>query len=123
MLAVKDFKKGQKAYIVTDDYGTRENKIFEATVKTVGRKYVTLDDSWGSRYQTCANDYLTEVVNCGWARRLFATEQATKDYIELKNLVLSIKRKVSHSLDSKYSLYQLRHIFEILEHPAKIQED
>lgn len=25
MLAVKDFKKGQKAYIVTDDYGTREN--------------------------------------------------------------------------------------------------
>lgn len=52
MLTVKDFKKGQKAYIVTDDYGTRENKIFEATVKTVGRKYVTLDDSWGSRIQS-----------------------------------------------------------------------
>lgn len=64
MLTVKDFEKGQKAYIVTDDHGTRENKIFEATVKTVGRKYVTLDDSWGSRYQTCANDYLTEVVKC-----------------------------------------------------------
>lgn len=45
MLIVKDFEKGQKAYIVTDDHGTRENKIFEATVKTVGRKYVTLDDS------------------------------------------------------------------------------
>lgn len=123
MLTVKDFKKGQKAYIVADDYGTRENKIFEATVKTVGRKYVTLDDSWGSRYQTCANNYLTEVVNCGWARMLFATEQAAKDYIELKNLVLSINIKVRHSLDSRYSLDQLRQIIEILEHPAKIKED
>lgn len=123
MLTVKDFEKGQKAYIVTDDYGTRENKIFEATVKTVGRKYVTLDDSWGSRYQTCANNYLTEVVNCGWVRMLFATEQAAKDYIELKNLVLSINIKVRHSLDSRYSLDQLRQINEILEHPAKIKED
>lgn len=123
MLAVKDFEKGQKAYIVTDDHGTGENKIFEATVKTVGRKYVTLDDSWGSKYQTCANNYLTEVVNCGWARMLFATEQAAKDYIEVKNLVLSINIKVRHSLDSRYSLDQLRQINEILEHPAKIKED
>ena len=69
MLTVKDFEKGQKAYIVTDDHGTRENKIFEATVKTVGRKYVTLDDSWGSRYQTCANDYLTEVAGQGCSLR------------------------------------------------------
>lgn len=123
MLTVKDFEKGQKAYIVTDNHGTGENKIFEAAVKTVGRKYVTLDDSWGSKYQTCANNYLTEVVNCGWARMLFATEQAAKDYIEVKNLVLSINIKVSHSLDSRYSLDQLRQINEILEHPAKIQED
>lgn len=123
MLTVKDFEKGQKAYIVIDDHGTGENKIFEATVKTVGRKYVTLDDSWGSKYQTCVNNYLTEVVNCGWARMLFATEQAAKDYIEVKNLVLSINIKVSHSLDSRYSLDQLRQINEILEHPAKIQED
>lgn len=123
MLTVKDFEKGQKAYIVTDDHGTGENKIFEATVKTVGRKYVTLDDSWGSKYQTCANNYLTEVVNCGWARMLFATEQAAKDYIEVKNLVLSINIKVRHSLDSRYSLDQLRQINEILEHPAKIKED
>lgn len=123
MLTVNDFEKGQKAYIVTDDHGTGENKIFEATVKTVGRKYVTLDDSWGSKYQTCANNYLTEVVNCGWARMLFATEQAAKDYIEVKNLVLSINIKVRHSLDSRYSLDQLRQINEILEHPAKIKED
>lgn len=123
MLTVKDFEKGQKAYIVTDNHGTGENKIFEATVKTVGRKYVTLDDSWGSKYQTCANNYLTEVVNCGWARMLFATEQAAKDYIEVKNLVLSINIKVRHSLDSRYSLDQLRQINEILEHPAKIKED
>ena len=123
MLTVKDFEKGQKAYIVTDDHGTGENKIFEATVKTVGRKYVTLDDSWGSKYQTCANNYLTEVVNCGWARMLFATEQAAKDYIEVKKLVLSINIKVRHSLDSRYSLDQLRQINEILEHPAKIKED
>lgn len=123
MLTVKDFEKGQKAYIVTDDHGTGENKIFEATVKTVGRKYVTLDNFWGSKYQTCANNYLTEVVNCGWARMLFATEQAAKDYIEVKNLVLSINIKVRHSLDSRYSLDQLRQINEILEHPAKIKED
>lgn len=123
MLTVKDFEKGQKAYIVTDDHGTGENKIFEATVKTIGRKYVTLDDFWGSKYQTCANNYLTEVVNCGWARMLFATEQAAKDYIEVKNLVLSINIKVRHSLDSRYSLDQLRQINEILEHPAKIKED
>lgn len=49
-----------------------------------------------------------------------ASEQEAKDYIEVKNLVLSINRKVSHSLDSKYSLDQLRQINEILEHPAKI---
>ena len=54
---------------------------------------------------------------------LFATEQAAKDYIELKNLVLSINIKVRHSLDSRYSLDQLRQINEILEHPAKIKED
>jgi hypothetical protein len=40
-------KKGDSVYVVSPD--TR-NKPYEATVKTVGRKYITIDNGWNSKY-------------------------------------------------------------------------
>lgn len=40
-------KKGDIVYIVSDD---RRNKPYNAKVTSIGRKYITIDDGWRSKF-------------------------------------------------------------------------
>lgn len=40
-------KKGDIVYIVSDD---RRNKPYNAKVTSIGRKYITIDDGWKSKF-------------------------------------------------------------------------
>lgn len=111
MLTVKDFNKGDKAYIVSDRYSRGGMKITEVTVATVGIKYVTVgENAWSRKFQNWDSDMLLEKVNCGSSSYLFKTRKEAEEYIEYADLCIWLN--TYHS--KKYSLEQLRKVKEIL---------
>lgn len=114
VVTIKDYKKGDTAYILTKNFG-RNTKPFitETTVKSVGRKYVTVS-RWDRKFENCDSEYLYEVVNYGENGLLFKTEQEVKDYLEKQDLALWLGC-MSVSQAEKYSLEQLRRVKEILK--------
>lgn len=112
MLTIKDFAKGDKAYIVSDRYSRGGMKITEVTVATVGRQYVTVGDTWSRKFQNWNSDMLLEKVDCGASGYLFKTRKEAEEYIEYEDLCVWLS--ALNSFSNKYSLEQLRKVKEIL---------
>lgn len=53
MITIRDFKKGESCYVLNMHTGrNREPEIKERLVKTVGKKYVTIDTSYEKKIRS-----------------------------------------------------------------------
>lgn len=110
---IKDFKKGQVAYILDMRTGRNtEPTIRETTVFSVGRKYVTVEN--GSKYESSDNPYGL-IENKDWGDRAFLcpNRECAEMYIEKEELMRWLYNAASFRCE--YSLEQLRKAKEILE--------
>ena len=110
---LKDFVVGQKAYI-SGKY--REKEPIECTVKTVGRKYVTVSCyTWDSiRYEEsfCHLDSLQENTKYGASSLLYRTLDDYNSAINNSKL----KRWIEYELPKKNLTYeQLKSVKELVD--------
>lgn len=121
-MTIKDFKPGQTVYALSRTRGkTTEHFIKRYTVVSVGRKYVRAapegsinTDEFFLDEET--DSFLTENITWRERTRLFLTEAAANDGIELDMLRDWFRRKAVESWRiEKYTLGQLRAVKEILE--------
>ena len=115
-MQIKDFKKGQTAYILNLHKGRNtEPTIHETTVKSVGRTYVTTER--GTRYRSSDDAYSLDEApdRNGYQRHtnLYPTRDAADAIIEREALRIWFMRAGSHA--HEYSLEQLREVKRILE--------
>lgn len=110
---IKDFKKGQTAYILNMHTGRNTDPtIHETTVSAIGRKYVTVES--GSRYENSDNPYgLIESKDWGDRTFLCPSRECAEMHIEKEELMRWLCNAASFTY--KYSLEQLRKAKEILE--------
>lgn len=115
VVTLKDFKKGDKAYVVIQHTGrSQDSEIVEATVQTVGRKYVSTGEGVLARkYREWDEEFLYENVNCGEASLLFPTRKCAEEYLEKSELVRWVD-SFSAGSARRCSLEQLRKVKEIL---------
>jgi len=94
----------------------REYYITEQKVAKVGRKYVTLNDVRGTRYEEAAPDssYLVESVSYRVPTQLYPTYEAANEFIEMRELKTWIERATTRSKLNHYTIDQLRAIKELL---------
>lgn len=123
-MTLKDFKQGQKAYIVSVKRGQKGGyAIKECEVVSVGRKYVTvfdLDHSFNKKVFCSGNSITDECLyekdNWETIDRLFFTKEAANNCIEkdelLAWLIYTLNR---NNNNNKYTLEQLRAVKAILE--------
>lgn len=116
MITIKDFKKGDKAYILTRNRGRNTNPtISESEVASVGRTYVTIgSNAWSRKFTNWDTEFLYEKVNCGEASLLFKTMKDAEEYIEKCDIALWLGG-ISVNKAEKYSIEQLRKVKAILE--------
>lgn len=116
MITIKDFKKGDKVYTLTQNKGRNTRPtISEREVASVGRIYVTIGDGpYSQKYMNRESEYLYEKVDFGESKLLFKTYKDAEDYIEKSDLALWLGC-ISVDKAKKYSLEQLRKIKEILD--------
>lgn len=109
---IKRFEKGQKAYILDMHNGRNWNpEIREATVDSVGRKYVTVDS--GRRYKETEDLYsLKEVTDCGWGSLLCPCKECAESFIERDRLRTWLRLRTNNV--DEYTLEQLRGVHRIL---------
>lgn len=116
MITIKEFKKGDKVYILTP-YRVRNTKptINEGEVASVGRIYVTIGNGpYSHKYMNNESEFLYEKIDYGESRLLFKTYKDAEDYIEKTELALWLGC-ISVTRAEKYSLEQLRKVKEILD--------
>lgn len=118
-MTIKDFTVGQTAYVY-DYYDRRRNPARgyrEVTVAKIGRTYVTVNNSWGTKYGAGygADNYLVEKVDAGSPSFLFRTKQDVDDFLESNELRMKIRSAVDWGNLGKLPLAKLRAIIEILE--------
>jgi len=115
-MEIKDFKKGDTVYVLSQNRG--KSVISESTVKKVGSKYVTIDNSWETRYQketfSDNDNFLYEVTEYGERSYLFVSKKEAEEYVEAEQLELFL-RSQNWNRANKYSLAQLRAVKAILE--------
>lgn len=122
MLNLKDFKPGGKVFILTENFGrNKEPKISERTVKSVGRKYVTLNGGWEEKFSiphmsVADISYLEEAKDWGERSLLFKSRQDADDYLERKQIEQWLFRLSPRETDN-LSLKQLRKIRDIVKNP------
>lgn len=112
-MKLSDFKVGQTVIVAG---GYKDPKPTEATVKKVGRKYVTIDDGWQTTFELCPNqEYCIESSDTGLGRQLFPSLEAYSRYSEHKALVYWFAQ-IGHGGASvkNCSLEQLRNAKQIL---------
>lgn len=115
MLTIKDFKKGDKVYILKRNAGRNTKaSICEKEVTFVGRIYVTIGNAgWEQKFMNYDSEYLYEKVSYGEAGLLFKTLQEAEEYIEKCSLALWLGC-ISVGKAETYSIEQLRKVKEIL---------
>ena len=98
-----------------------QRKFVEVKVFIVGRKYVTMD-GFGRQYAELpgGGEYLTDHASCGYTSCLFPSKQAAQEFIQKKELILKLRRKVDHisSFGEEYTLTELKKVYEILNGEA-----
>lgn len=118
-VSLKDFHTGESAWAI-ERRGNTEN-IVEKKVTRVGRKYVTAG-GFGQQYAELpeSGEYLTDNASCGHDSWLFPSEQAAKQFVQKKELVLKLWKKVDHisSYGEEYTLGELQKVYEILNGEA-----
>lgn len=120
-MTIKDFKPGQTVYALSRTRGkTIEHFIKKYTVVSVGRKYVraapegsTNTDEFFLDEET--DNFLTENITFRERAKLFLTEAAANDDIELGMLRGWFRKATESWRIKKYTLEQLRAVKEILE--------
>ena len=123
-VSVKDFHVGDSAWSV-ERRGNAEN-IVEKKVTKVGRKYVTAGD-FGQQYAELPRGgaYLSDNASCGYNSYLFPSKQAAQEFIQKKELVLKLQRKVDHisSFGEEYTLTELKQAYKILNGETDQESD
>lgn len=115
MITIRDFKKGEPCYVLNMHTGrNREPEIKERLVKTVGRKYVTIDTSYEKKYEAVDANYLYEYTNYGERTLLFRTKQDAEDYVEVYRLAIWLASRRSSDFE-QCTLEELRNMKKILE--------
>ena len=124
---IKDFHVGQTAYMLSGDNRARNAPpapLKEVTVLKVGRKYVTVAESqmadlpWAHiQFESTPEGflYLVEKVDYGYARSLFATQEAYLDHRDRERLWQWIRNAVDRRRFYDYSVDQLRAVKQILD--------
>ena len=115
-MKISDVRPGQTVFI----RGERDNigAIHEAVVRKVGRKYVTLNDPWGSRFYVDYESslYLEEHSGYGAVRQLYLSRADVEADIEAEKLRLWLMNTGSSWAQIRqYTLEQLRAVRQILE--------
>lgn len=106
MLKIKDFKPGQRVYIVYYHTGTnRAPEIIETTVKSVGRVYVNTS-YYDKRFKVHGTNYLLEYSEYGECGYLFRTYEEA-DEAKKRDVLLSNIRRVYYSYLEKCSNEEL----------------
>lgn len=120
-MTIKDFIPGQTVYLLTRTRGrTTEHFIKRYKVISVGRKYVKAAPE-GSQHteefylRESTDKYLTENITWREQTKLFLTEAAVNDDIELDMLRSWFRKATEHYRIEEYTLEQLRGVKEILE--------
>ena len=90
--SLKDFSVGTTAYAISNKNGNSKYEPSEYRVISVGRKYVTVTgmalsvSTFRFGVSASSNEYLAEVVDYGWSKKLFPTKERAEEYIEKENL-------------------------------------
>ena len=114
MLELKDFKVGEKAYILYLHKGyDRAPEIFETTVKKVGKRYVTVTNMQKQFRRHGNIEGLLEHADFGELGYLFNTREAAEKEKKRDVLIHNI-HTYSNYLD-KCSYEELRAIMDILK--------
>lgn len=115
MMKKSDFKVGQTAFLKTRSYGMcwEKEKIEEATVKTIGRKYITVAVSPCREYQFDIEGDFCEKTDCSPTYELYLSKQDIYDYWQREYLFWKIWRKLVAYRDT-VDLYALKGMAQIL---------
>ena len=119
-MTIKQFTKGQTAYILGDENATRAKKVpVAAAVSKVGRKYVTVrtGGGWDMQFEETGESvgYLTEHTECGAPRMLFPSICAAAEHIERDELKLWAHRAFAWDELNGYTLEQFLAVKRIIE--------
>lgn len=116
---IKEFTQGGYGYLLNTD--SRLQVIKRLKIVSVGRKYVTVQDSYERKFEEHATaNYLIEHTKSGYSGKLFLTKEAAEEYIEVEKISLEL-----HKIDlyeyRKCSLEQLKEIKRILKEAGVIK--
>lgn len=120
-VSIKDFHVGKPAWSIERNGNTEE--IVEQSVINVGRKYVTVLRMGMERKYSELSGGRTYITD-GYNSRLFPTEQSAKEFIQKKDLILKLRKKIDliSSFGEEYTLADLKKVYEILNSESDSSE-
>ena len=127
-VTLNNFSVGTTAYAVTEKNGNGNPEMSEYRVISVGRKYVTVTgmalsvSTFRFGVSAASNEYLAEVVDYGWSKKIFPTKEKAEEYIEKENLRIWVDKALMYSKSKEYTLDQLRRVKVILEEKKEEKE-
>ena len=117
LMEKSDFKVGQTVYLKTRSYGMcwEKDRIGEATIKTIGRKYITVAVSPCWEYQFDIEGDSCEKTVCSPTYELYISKQDIYDYWQKEYLIWRIGRELTMhgdavDLDALKGMAQILHI-------------
>ena len=114
MTELKDFKVGEKAYILYLHRGyNRAPEIFETTVKKVGTRYVTVTNMQKQFKRHGNIEGLLEHADFGELGYLFNTREVAEKEMKRSNLIHNIRIYSRYLFNCSYE--ELRTIMDILK--------
>lgn len=120
----EDFKPGQTVYLLPVrfmalDYLRIENRIIEATVLTVGRKYITCD--FGRKIQFDISNDFREVTSFCIDYKLFLSKEDIKAYFERRKMEerVSTAFHFQNHVARKMTFDELETVFNIVKKYSK----
>lgn len=122
-----DLKKGQQVFVKIEEGSNAarrkrlsldniEDWVFEGTIVSVGRKYVTVKYKGGAEDKfEVENDYRQHYTYGGSDYKLYTNKQDIIDEKESEDLYREIERAFNNwNNNNKYTLHQLKRIKEII---------
>ena len=115
MMEKSDFKVGQTVYLKTRKFGMcwESEEIEEATIKTIGRKYITVAVSPYLEYQFDIEEDFCEKTDRSPTYELYLSKQDIYDYWQKEYLLWRIGRELMMHRDA-VDLYALKSMAQIL---------
>lgn len=120
MTELKDFKVGEKAYILYLHRGyNRAPEIFETTVKKVGKRYVIVTNMQKQFKRHGNVEGLLEHADFGELGYLFNTREAAETEKKRDVLIHNIRTYMNYLYNCSYN--ELRTIMDILKKASEIK--